>query len=98
MTACFFNHKTRRLKMTPRSTVMEDVYQEMKYAADKWGEEFDDKNDLNDWITYMIIYAGRAAAMGVQPESQYLNLIKVIGLAINAAQRVGSMPKRHYDK
>lgn len=77
---------------------IEDTMDELAYAQDKWGNEFDSKNTLNDWLTYIMIYAGRAGEMGSGPRDTRANLIKVIGLAMNAVKWLDKMPKRHYDK
>lgn len=79
--------------------IFAETMAELTYAAGKWGEDFDSKNTLNDWLTYITIYAGRAGEMGSGPRDTRANLIKVIGLAMNAVKWLdsGGMPKRHYD-
>lgn len=80
--------------------IIDDTIVELVYAAEKWGDTFDSKNNLNDWLTYIMIYAGRAGEMNRSRDSQRENLIKVIGLAMNTVKWLdsGKMPKRHYDK
>lgn len=74
---------------------------ERSYQQEKWGTEFDDKNTLNDWVTYIVRYAGNAAEMGMTPETQREQLRKVAALAIAAIEtfdRNGGFPPRHYDE
>lgn len=74
---------------------------EQDYAHDKWGDEFDDKNTLNDWLTYAAMYASDAARMDRQDDQdwQYRMLIKSAALLMAAATRVREdrMAGRHYD-
>jgi len=72
---------------------------ELDYAAEKWGTDFDDKNTLNDWVTYATLYGTDAAKMGNGQDVQYSFLIKAAGLLIIAANRVrrGEVAPRHYE-
>lgn len=74
---------------------------EQDYAHDKWGDKFDDKNTLNDWVTYAAMYSTDAARMDRQDDQdwQYRMLIKAAGLLMAAATRVreGLLADRHYD-
>ena len=69
--------------------------------SEKWGQAFDDKNTLNDWTTYICIYAGEAAKMDRKddPDEIYAKLIKSANLALTAAKRVRTqtIAKRHCD-
>lgn len=80
---------------------LEQVRKEAEYAAQKWGTDFDDQNSLNDWVTYITMYASDAARIDLQdnPDKQYAFLIKAAGLALNAASYVrnGNLHPRHYD-
>jgi len=77
--------------------------QEIANAAEKiWGTDFDDKNDLNDWATYAMIYISRATVVDNKDNKirQVDALFKAAGLLITAAQRIedGTMAPRHYDQ
>lgn len=79
--------------------ILEDIGLEVTRAKQQWGEDFDRKNTLNDWVTYAGMYATRAAEMGRTPEEQEKYLRKAAGLLINAIdmlRREGFSP-RHYD-
>lgn len=78
----------------------EDIKNELDYAVAKWGTEFDSKNTLNDWITYSIIYLGRAGNMNQDKGETRRQLVKAAGLVVSAIEWLdsGNMPKRHYDK
>lgn len=77
------------------------VRSEVQYAEETWGREFDDKNTMNDWVTYITMYASDAAKIVHMDDQdyQYRMMIKVAGLALNAAQRIrtNDISDRHYD-
>jgi hypothetical protein len=83
-----------------RKQIFEQIEAERKYQDGKWGDEFDKKNTLNDWVTYINIYAGQAAKMGNSKEEQRTQMLKVATLAVAALERFdendGFAP-RHYD-
>ena len=68
-------------------------------SAGKWSEDFDEKNTLNDWVTYACMYATDAAKMGISKDEQHAKLIKAANLCLLAATRVrtGTIAPRHYD-
>lgn len=80
---------------------MEALIEERRYSKGKWYSEFDDKNTLNDWVTYICMYATQAARIfqAENPDVIYSKLIKSANLAMLAAERVrtGKRGKRHYD-
>lgn len=81
--------------------VYDEIKEEREYQDIKWGTEFDNKNTLNDWCSYIVNYLGRAVTMFNNPKDQRLALIKVAALAVAALEsfdRNGGFPPRHYDK
>ena len=78
-----------------------DAVLEERTCSEKWGQAFDDKNTLNDWVAYICIYAGEAAKIDRKddPDDIYAKLIKSANLALTAAKRVRTqtIAKRHYD-
>jgi hypothetical protein len=79
--------------------VLLDLGLEVQRAKEMWGEEFDQKNTLNDWITYNNIYASKAAEMDRTVEEQEKYLRKAAGLLINALVMLKStgFAPRHYE-
>lgn len=79
--------------------ILDEVAAEREYALKKWGEEFDDKNTLNDWAVYINIYLSKALAMGASKEDVEKNLTKALGLVVSALIRVkeDTLAPRHYD-
>ena len=79
-----------------------DAVVEERTYSEKWGDAFDSLNTLNDWVTYICIYASESAKMCRQgdPSAQYSKLIKAANLALTAAKRVRTetIAKRHYDE
>lgn len=80
-------------------TIASDVLTEVRRAREQWGTDFDEKNTLNDWVTYINIYLGKAASMGVPKDEVVKNLRKAAGLALSALYMTenGVVPPRHYD-
>jgi hypothetical protein len=85
---------------TSRVNVIEKIIAEREYQQKTWGTEFDDNNTLNDWVTYAVIYLGRAASMKATPVEQYSGVLKAATLlvgALEAAERNDGFAPRHYD-
>ena len=84
-----------------RLNLYRDIEKELEYARQQWGNEFDSKNTLNDWVTYIVMYAGDAAKMKTTPNEAEQKLIKVAGLAISALENLranGQFAPRHYEE
>lgn len=84
-----------------RAKVYEDIEKELAYARRQWGVEFDSKNTLNDWVAYIVMYAGDAAKIKTPPSEAEQKLIKVAGLAISALENLranGQFAPRHYEE
>ena len=92
--------KERRNAMDNLDRIFEYVKAELLYANDKWGTDFDDKNTLNDWINYIVIYLGHAGSMGTPKAEQRVAMIKALGLcmsAIDSFDRNDGWAPRHYE-
>ena len=86
--------------LTNVRAIFQDIEKELEYARDKWGTEFDDKNTLNDWLTYATMYATDAAKMSTPSHRVRPLLIKAAGLLISAIDRLdvnGKFAPRHYE-
>jgi hypothetical protein len=73
---------------------------ERDYQDTRWGIEFDDKNDLDNWVRYIVTYAARASNFQASPSLQRRDLVKVAAIAVAAVQafdRNGVFPARHYE-
>ena len=82
------------------ATLLEEIRQERHYQDGRWGVVFDDKNTLNDWLTYIMIYGGQAARIDSAPADQRRNLVKVATLAVAALEsfdRNRQFAPRHYE-
>lgn len=79
--------------------ILVDLGQEVERAKKQWGEEFDRKNTLNDWVTYTNIYTSKAAEMDRTIEEQEKYLRKAAGLLINAIVmlKTTGLAPRHYE-
>lgn len=81
------------------AVILDEIGREIERAKKEWGEEFDRKNNLDNWIAYVVKYLGKAAAMGATIEEQETNLRKAAGILISAIdmmRREGFQP-RHYE-
>lgn len=82
------------------NTVISNILKELEYAKSKWDIEFDNANTLNDWVTYICMYATDAAKMTSSPSEAKKKLYKAAGLAISALstlERNETFAKRHYE-
>lgn len=81
--------------------ILQSIRDERAYQDAKWGKEFDARNTINDWVTYIHNYAADACAWLIDKEAQKRSLIKVAALAVAAIQRCeenGGFAPRHYDE
>lgn len=89
-----------------RHEILEAIVKERMYQDEQWGTEFDDKNTINDWVTYINLYASRATEMNRETRVLDLynvkkNLLKAATLcvaALEAIERNGHPALRHYDR
>lgn len=82
-------------------TIVNAVATERAYQNLKWGEAFDNKNTVNDWVAYINIYAAKATDMAATKPVQRSAMLKVAALAVAALEafdRNEGFPPRHYDK
>jgi len=78
--------------------VLEEVKAEREYQDRCWGTDFDDKNTLDNWVSYIVTYGGRSR-IG-KPVQQRRDMLKVAAIAVAACEafdRNGRFPPRHYD-
>lgn len=83
-----------------RAVVFAQIDRERTYQNTKWGTTFDDRNTVNDWVTYINQYAGDAARMNMDAVEVRTKLVKVASLAVAAIEtcdRNAGFPPRHYD-
>ena len=83
-----------------RAEIYSQIEGELEYARQKWGIEFDARNTLNDWVTYINMYASDAAKIAIPPSEARKKLIKAAGLAISAIENLdfnGQFAPRHYE-
>lgn len=81
--------------------IFQQIVARREYQDGKWGTAFDDANTLNDWVTYIIQYAGKAADMKSVPSVQQSKLLDVAAIVFaaleTAARNGGVFPARHYE-
>lgn len=77
------------------------LQKEREYSTGIWSDSFDARNTLNDWVTYICMYATESAKLMLRedPVEIYSKLIKAANLALLAAEhvRTGERGRRHYD-
>jgi hypothetical protein len=81
--------------------VLAEVLSERSYQNKTWGTAFDDKNTLNDWVAYAVIYLGQAARMKAPPDEQRKGILKAATLLVGGIEAFdrnnNSFAPRHYD-
>lgn len=82
-----------------REGTLKAIDAEREYQVGKWGDEFDSKNTINDWVSYLTRYAGMASNADDKEHFQTL-MVKVAAIAVAAveASEKGGLPPRHYDE
>jgi hypothetical protein len=84
-----------------RAAILAEIDGERDYQNKKWGTDFDNKNTLNDWATYINLHLSKAATMGVKSDEQRRQFLKVASLAVAALEifdKNNGFSPRHYDK
>jgi hypothetical protein len=79
--------------------ILADIHLEVERARQTWGEEFDRKNTLNDWVTYAMSFATDATLMESTTEQQERYLRKAAGLLVSAMVmlKTEGFAPRHYE-
>lgn len=83
-----------------RAAIYEEIDRERERQEAKWGSDFDDQNTVNDWCSYFVKYAVHAAPLDKDDTYSRRELVKLAALAaaaIEAHDRNGGFPPRHYD-
>lgn len=85
---------------TKANEIANEMASEQLRAEKQWDFDFDKKNTLNDWITYIVVYLGKAGSMRTPVKNRRPALIKAGGLLISALKAMDEeyLPLRHYDK
>lgn len=82
--------------------ILEDIRKEREYQIGRWGNDFDDKNTANDWVTYITMYASAGARMDASSAKFRTAMVKVATLAVAALEAIdrnsGKTAPRHYDE
>lgn len=86
---------------TTREDIVHAILKEREYQESKWGSDFDDKNTINDWVTYICHYASKAGMEeDLSGSADTRMLVKAATLcfaALEADARNNGFPARHYD-
>lgn len=81
-----------------RESIFDAINAEREYQNKKWGEEFNSKNTLNDWVAYIASYTGKAVTLPFDANTYRTSLLKVAALCVAALERGDEFVPRHYDK
>lgn len=79
-----------------RPEIFEAVEKERAYQDEKWGRTFDDANTPNDWIAYIMVYAGSAVTLPWNKDVFRKAILKVMTICCAILEREEYAP-RHYD-
>lgn len=92
--------------MKSRIEIFADIHDEREYQVAKWGDKFDDQNTINDWVTYLSMYAAQGATINLvstmdeATERFRQSMVKVAAIAVAALETIernGHPARRHYD-
>lgn len=84
-----------------RKDILAAIDQEREHQDKKYGVQFDDRNTVNDWGTYINHYVAKMTQFHVPKQDRISFLIKIAALATAALEakfRNNGFPPRHYDK
>lgn len=79
-----------------RKDIFDQIEIERAYQDSKWGPNFDDKNTVNDWVTYMMSYLGKAVTFPLDINAFRTAILKVATLGVAILEQDSYAP-RHYD-
>lgn len=80
--------------------ILGEIEAERQYQERRWSTEFDDKNDLDNWVSCIVSYCSRASKLQASPSKQRRDMLKVAAIAVAACEsfdRNGNFPPRHYE-
>jgi hypothetical protein len=79
--------------------VLTEVGLEAERGKKTWGQEFDRRNTLNDWVVYAMSFATDAARMETTMKAQDRDLRKAAGILISALVmlKTEGFAPRHYE-
>ena len=82
-----------------REEIYEEIEKERAYQDGQWGTDNDDNNTANDWVTFVAQYMteGTRLAQARPVRSAFLKAASLLIAAIEAHDRNGDFPPRHYD-
>ena len=83
--------------MSKIDKIFEDIKKERQYQIEKWGNDLDDKNTINDWVTYISSHVTQAAMGHRPPEQELMKAATLCVAALEALDRNSSFKKGHYD-
>lgn len=79
--------------------IVQSIVDERAKQVTQWGEDFDDRNTVNDWVATLTYYVGKAS--NCRPDgraaTEFLKVAAVAIAAIEAFGRNGGFPERHFD-
>lgn len=81
-----------------RIAIFDEIDTERKRQDESFGHEFDDKNNPNDWVTFVTRYMSRAAEFPVNEyRTSLLKAATIAVAAIEAYDRAQGTVARHYE-
>lgn len=81
-------------------TILDEIRVERDYQDCRWDIDFDDENNLDNWVRYIITYCARASNFQSPPSQQRRDMLKVAAIAVAACEsfdRNKGFPPRHYE-
>lgn len=80
-----------------RAEIFIKIDAERSYQEQKWGNEFDNLNTPNDWVSYLTKYLGKSVNSHAKDCADFRgNILKVATMCVAILEREQYAP-RHYD-
>lgn len=83
-----------------REAIFDEINTERDRQNEMWGSDFDDKNTINDWTSYICRYVCNASRDHCLPDQGRVFLLKAATLCVAAIETLDRNEKfalRHYD-
>jgi len=86
--------------MSSTDKILHEIRAERGYQNSLWDLDFDDKNNLDNWVRYITSCSSRASDFQATPSQQRRDMMKVAAIAVAACEafdRNDGFPPRHYE-
>lgn len=69
-----------------RQSILDEVKAERERQIQLWGKDHDNSHTINDWVSIIAMYAGKAIAFKLTSEDRRYLMIQVAAIAVAAVE------------